>query len=217
MDNFDGTGFEQDNFRGGNRPPQGGRDTMRIRNAVIEDIQRERDVTFVTVVYRDERRDNWDGRGRDNRGQRPVETLRLVVSPQTRIFDINRREIRVGRLEEGMVIDAIISSAMTRSIPPQARAFEIFVVEQPRRRQVTEGRILQVNPRNQFITIVQGNNWSSTMRFAITPDTDIFGLNGRRISLRELFPGLRVRVVHGNWASTGFPPQAVAFEIRVLR
>ena len=189
------------------RPPGTPRDTFWIYDAVIEEITQQQNVFYVTVVYRD----------RPGRGRGRAQTVRLVVSRQTMVFDETRREIPARRLEEGMVIDALISSAMTRSIPPQATAFQIFIINRPARRQVTTGRILQVNVREQFIVTIQGRDFSSVIRFNVTPNTVILDPFGRRIGLQNLFPGLQVRVEHSGIQTTSIPPQTTAFEIRIVR
>lgn len=178
-----------------------------ISNAIIDNISSERGSQYVTVVYREQ----------TPQGRITVQTVRLVVTNQTRIYDEYRRPIRVRDLEEGMIVNALISAAMTRSIPPQAQAFQIFVVQSPVKSQVTEGRILQRDTRNRFIVTASSNNLSSAIQFNIGSDTEIFDLLGRRIRIEDLFPGLRVRVEHAPFMTASIPPQTTAFVIRVIR
>lgn len=175
---------------------------MWISNAVIEEITNERDGVLATVVYRE-------------RPRSAERTVRLVVTRDTRIFDVNRRRLNPRDLEVGMVIDAFISTAMTRSIPPQARAFEIFVIERRVSRQETVGRIIQVNTRDNFILTLSGSN--NIIRFNVGPETVILDLFGRRIRLSDLFSGLRVRVEHATFMTASIPPQTFAFVIQVIR
>lgn len=90
---------------------------MNIANAVIEDIFRERGTTFITVVYTE---------GTGNR--RRQERIRLVVGSQTVILNENGFPVPASMLRVGMTIHATVSTAMTRSIPPQANAFLIRIV-----------------------------------------------------------------------------------------
>lgn len=194
--------------RGSRRPPrnpQPGR--IRVTDAIIEQISFDRGDTFVTIVYREP--------SGSFRGQ--IQTVRLVVNRRTTIRDEFGRQISVRELQEGMIVDAVFSAAMTRSIPPQAEAFQIVVVRREQRRNTTEGRIVQIDNRAQFITTITGNNPSSIIRFNVTPSTLILDPLGRRISLRNLVPGLRVRVHHAAFMTASIPPQTTAFEIRVIR
>lgn len=196
--------YTEERGRDFDRRPRPPREGMWISNALIEEITRERDVLFVTVVHRE-------------RPRRAEQVIRLVVSRETRIFDVNRKRLRPNELEVGMVIDAFISSAMTRSIPPQAQAFEIFVTERRVSRQETVGRIVQVNTRNNFILTLSSNDASSLIRFNVGPETVILDLFGRRIRLSDLFSGLRVRVEHATFMTASIPPQTTAFVIQVIR
>ena len=88
-----------------------------ISNGIIEEISRERGNTFVTVTY---------GTGFGN--QRNEQRIRLVVGPRTIIVNSNGTPVPVSALAVGMRINATVSSAMTRSIPPQATAYLIRIV-----------------------------------------------------------------------------------------
>ena len=88
-----------------------------ISNGTIEEITRERDNTFITVSYMG----SMDG-------QRGEQNIRLVVGPRTIIVDRNGVPVPVSELREGMLIHATVSSAMTRSIPPQTTAYLIRIL-----------------------------------------------------------------------------------------
>ncbi|MDD3205196.1 MAG: hypothetical protein PHS74_05610 [Lachnospiraceae bacterium] len=174
-------------------------------NAVIENIRSERQSSFVTITYT-------TNQGCCNNQQ----TVTLIVTDQTIIRDEQNRIVSARELEKGMVIDALFSSAMTRSIPPQAQAFHIRIVSRPATRDVSEGRIIQIDTRNQFIVTIN-DNLSSRIRFNITPDTIIRDFFGRRIELRNLALGLKVRVEHANFMTASIPPQTTAYVIQVIR
>ena len=90
---------------------------MIITHATIEDITAERNTTFVTVTYT-----NRNGNGRNE------QTIRLVVGPRTIILNANGFPVSANMLRRGMTINTAISSAMTRSIPPQSTAYLIRII-----------------------------------------------------------------------------------------
>lgn len=182
------------------------RNVIRVFSAVIQDISRERNATFVTIVY-----NNCIGcSGSGN-------TVRLVVNQETDIYDERGRNIRVGELERGMTVDASFSSAMTRSNPPQAQAFFIRIVGRVNRTETTTGRIIEINTRSDFILVLRNQNPASAIRFNISNNTVILDPIGRRISLTSLIPGLRVRVEHASFMTASIPPQTTAFTVQVIR
>ena len=192
----------------GNFPPNQtpNRNVIRVFSAVIREISRERNTTFVTISYS------------DCIGCAGVTgPVRLVVNQDTTIRDERGRNIRAGELERGMIVDASFSSAMTRSIPPQAQAFFIRVTRRASQTVTTIGRIIEVNTRNNFLLILRNQNPASAIRFNITDNTVILDPFGRRISLSSLIPGLRVRVEHGSAMTASLPPQATAFTVQVIR
>lgn len=207
-------------------PQEDFRRNISVRNATIVDIARESGTLFVTIEYRERPtrepgRDGRDGR-RDNdrdRDREPgrgpqTQTVRLVVDRQTRVFNEQGREINPRELRRGMIVDATFSSAWTRSIPPQAQAFLIRIVRQEQRNQTTTGRIIEVNNRNNYILVFSLNQ--SVIRFNVTDSTVIRDLFGRRIPLRELRGGMRVRVTHPDFMTASIPPQTPAIEIIVI-
>ena len=181
------------------------RDSIRVTDAVIQSITTDRGTTFVTIEYD-------DCPSCRNRMQ-----VTLLVNRNTVIRDERGRNIPPNDLEEGMLIDATFSQAMTRSIPPQAQAFQIRVRERQPSFATTTGRILEVNARERFIRTIGNENAPSVIRFNITPETRILDPIGRQIPLSNLFPGLRVRVEHATFMTASLPPQSPAFVVQVIR
>lgn len=177
-----------------------------ISNGRIEEISRDGDTVFVTVVYT-------EGSGNRRREQ----TIRLAVNARTVILNANGMPISRNRLREGMIIDAAVSSAMTRSIPPQAEAFVIRVERQPPEEEITIGTILEIDRRNRSFTVRSDRERSAITQFNISEATRIFNRFGRPIRFSELASGMRVRVRHANFMTASIPPQTTAFEVRVLR
>lgn len=202
---------------------------INIINGVIQDISGEGDTSFVTVLYR-------SGRG----DRRSEQTVRLVVGPRTVIVNSNGLPLPLTFLREGMLINATISSAMTRSNPPQAAAYIIRVVRRPgvqpgpgpqpgpqpgpgprpqpgpRPENVTVGVILEVDRNNRSFTTISNRDFSTIIRFNVPNNAVILDRNGRPINFSGLTQGMRVRVRHASFMTASIPPQTTAFEIRVL-
>ena len=183
-----------------------GRNVLRVFSAVIQEISRDRNTTFVTISYN-------DCIGCTGSGN----SVRLVVNQETDIYDERGRNIRAGDLERGMTVDASFSSAMTRSVPPQAQAFFIRVTRRVSQTVTTIGRIIEVNTRSNFLLVLRNQNPASAIRFNITNNTVILDPFGRRTSLSSLIPGFRVRVEHGSAMTASLPPQTTAFTVQVIR
>lgn len=184
-------------------------DVIELRQARIQDIVRDRRNTIVTVSYIVvEQRRQVD------------RTLSLIVNQSTLIVDQNNRSVSERTLRVGMSIDALVSTRMTRSIPPQTRAIRIVVnqrntVPQPNT-MVRTGRILQVNTRNQMFTVGVPWHMGQQMRFVVSQDTIIRTPTGRRVGIWYLIPGMNVRVEHSDVQTASIPPQSVAFVVQIL-
>ena len=117
-----------------------------------------------------------------------------------------------------MWVNAVFSSAMTRSIPPQANAF--LIVVQGRRPQpanfVTTDRIAFVDLENRSIYTGNPRNINQQTKFIVNSNTRITNRRGRDIRLSELRPGNLVRITHANFQTASIPPQTTAFSVEVL-
>lgn len=176
-----------------------------ITNAVIQDITSERGTTFVTITYTS-RQGN----------QRNEQTLRLVVRPRTIILNANGSPVTANALREGMTINAAVSSAFTRSVPPQTVAYLIRIRGRQRPDDITIGNILDVDRNNRSFTTISDRDFSTIIRFNVPDNAMIFDRMGRPINFSRLTPGMRVRVRHANFKTASIPPQTTAFEVRVL-
>ena len=63
--------------------------------------------------------------------------MRMVVNPRTIVLNENSAPIRASRLRVGMSVNAVVSSVMTRSIPPQAVAYIVEIVDRAQPDSVT--------------------------------------------------------------------------------
>lgn len=176
-----------------------------ISNGIIENITTENNARFVTISYTE----------RVNNREVP-RTARLVVGRNTTVLDENGNFIPARTLTTGMIVNAVVSSAMTRSVPPQTAAYLIRIVSRQMTDNIVTGRILEIDGQNRSFTTAGDRNPSSIIRFNVPENAAIFGRNGRRINFSALMPGMRVRVRHASFMTASIPPQTTAFEIRVL-
>lgn len=179
--------------------------TIRVENAFIEEIYIDRGTGHVTISY-------------DKLGDSDIiynNVITLLVSQQTVIRDQFGQDLSLWDLKEGMIIDAIISPVMTRSIPPQSRAFNITVINNMDY-SVTIDHVLRVELINRFLYTGEACNPINQIRFVITPSTLILDREGKRINLWNIRPGQTVRVEHATFQTASIPPQTTAFRLQIL-
>lgn len=180
--------------------------TRCIRDAKIEELNWSNRTGFVTVSY---------GVPVDN-NLIVIELLVLTVGPNTIIQDQRGQSLTFRDLRIGMMLDADFSQRMTASIPPQAQAFRLIIRNQRPNFDVSQGRIIEINNRNNFIDIINPNNRIPAMRFNINNRTIILDRRGREISLRDLRVGQNIRVEHATFTTPSIPPQTTAFLIQII-
>lgn len=177
----------------------------RISNATIEEISKDRNNTLVTVVYRDRR---------NNRGEE--QRIRMVVGSGTVVVNMEGNRANEADLSVGMVVNAILSNAMTRSIPPQAEAFFVEIVRGGMENSTTVGRIVDIDRMGRNFTTISDGNFTSIIRFNVPANTPITNRMGRNMDFNGLVPGMRVEVRHANFMTASIPPQTTALEVKVL-
>lgn len=182
---------------------------IHISNGRIDNISTEGNTSLVTVTYRDR---GFPGGG----NRRNEQTVRMVVNSRTIVLNENSAPVRASRLRVGMSVNAVISSVMTRSIPPQSVAYIVEIVDRRAPDSVTTGRIIDVDRRNNSFTTISDRDASSVIRFNVSDDTIITDRSGRPMNFSRLSAGMRVRVRHANFMTASIPPQTAAFEVRVL-
>lgn len=173
---------------------------------VIEEIVTDGGDTLLTVAYTECMSCN-----------RQERTVILIAGRDTLIYNESGDLISVADLQNGMLINAVYSATMTRSIPPQATAYRIRIVKRPAEENITEGRIIDINRRNRIITTISNGNTSSIIQFHVPEDAVIRDIFGRETQLANLIPGLRVRVKHAAFITASLPPQTTAYEIQVIK
>ncbi len=176
-----------------------------ISNGTIVDVFSQQDTTFVTVTYTEE-----------TGNRRTEQTVRLAAGPRTVILSANGIPIPAAMLGVGMTVNATFSSAMTRSIPPQANAYLIRVTGRTLPEEITTGIILTIDRRNKSFNLINERDFSSIIQFNVSENTRIDNRFGRSVDFSELAVGMRVQVRHAGFMTASIPPQTTAFEIRIL-
>ncbi len=181
---------------------------MRVRDAKIEEIFRDRNAGYVTISY--------GVIGEFNIIN--IEVITLLVGQNTVIQNERGQELLLRDLEEGMSVDAEFSSAMTASIPPQARAYRITVLREDTNwdTNVKVDRIMEVDAANRYFITGNPRDINNQIRFNVAPETILLDRRGNRIMLSDLRPGQMVRVEHASFMTFSIPPQTTAYVVQVL-
>lgn len=183
-----------------------GNNVIRVRDALIEEIFRDRNAGYVTISY--------GVMGEFNMIHMNV--VQLLVGQDTVIQNQFGQELLFRDLKKGMSVNAEFSSAMTASIPPQARAFKIVTLNQNNSSNVIVDRVVQVDAKNRFFITGNANNINSQIRFSVNDATIILNQRGNRICLCSMRPGQRVRVEHASAMTFSIPPQTLAYRVQIL-
>lgn len=182
-------------------------DVYWIYDALADSIKQEGNTFYVTISYMEPG---------TNTIQR-IRVLELFVSERnTRIFDQEKKSVLPKDLTVGMTIDVLVSSRVSNTNPPRAQAFQILITAPPLDRDATEGKIIQVNVRNNFLLIVPNEDQRQILRINLAPDTVIMNSSGRRVILQDLTPGLSLWVEHEPFLTATNPPQTTATIIQIL-
>lgn len=178
---------------------------IHIKNGVVDEIRMEEQESFVTVTYKTS----------GEFGLKFVTTVTLVVGKNTVIQDESGQEKSLKDLKEGMKIDALASSRMTRSLPPQTAAYEIRI-QKEKQYQTTETRVLMADIKNQILYTGIPGQPSKQIKFIISKETRILNRRGMPIHLWNLRRGQFVRVQHADFLTNSIPPQTAAYRIQIL-
>jgi len=181
--------------------------TMRLENALIEEVSTNNQRTgYILISYV----------VKDQNNMLRKDLLRLNVGRDTIILDQFGESLRLGDLQEGMRVDAEFSSAMTRSIPPQASAYLIVTKAEVPSVNVTIDRVVSVDVANSFLLTGNPYDMYDQMRFNISDATVILDQSGNQIPLGAIQPGQLVRVEHANFQTLSIPPQSPAYLVQIL-
>lgn len=136
-----------------------------ITNAFVEEVNAFSNTStgYIIVSYAAS-----PGQQSDN-----IQMLRLNINRNTVILDSSGQVISLSEIRPQTWINAVFSSAMTRSIPPQANAFLIMV--QRRRPQIeiatSIGRIASIDAANGFLYTGNPNDINSQVRYVVSNST----------------------------------------------
>ncbi|MDF2543037.1 MAG: hypothetical protein K0S47_2755 [Herbinix sp.] len=181
--------------------------TLRVNNALIEEVYTDNQLTgYILISYGVEDQDNMIYN----------DLLRLNVGMDTIIVNQNGNEICLCELTKGTRIAAEFSSAMTRSIPPQARAFLIISLEDEINVSITTDRVVSVDVTNGFLTTGNPYDMYDQMIFTISDATIILDQIGNQIPLLAISPGQLVKVEHAIFQTMSIPPQSPAYRVQIL-
>lgn len=203
----------------------------RINRARVEEVLCQSEVSgSVLVSYSVPERNNTSS----------MQRIWLEVGRNTQIRNLAGQNVCLCCLTPGSLINAVVSSRMTRSIPPRASAFLIIVTRaaQPPARppvrppvqppiqppvqppirpsDVTTGRIVLIDFDNRFLITEDPADPNNQIRFNLTDETVFVNRFGRPVSINALWPGEMVRVTHANFMTASIPPQTTAFRVQIF-
>lgn len=153
---------------------------------------------------------------RDENNMVYMDEIRLNVGENTIIIDESGRPLSLYNLEEGMRVDADISAAMTRSIPPQSFAYRIILIRDNESVAITTDRVVGVDADAGFLLTGNPHDMYDQMIFTISNETAILDKNNNPIRLEDLQAGQLVRVEHAIFQTLSIPPQSPAYRVQII-
>ena len=177
-------------------------------NALIENINMRGRTGYITISYTVRER---------NRTKR-IMLVSLVVTNSTKLTDQFGNPIRMGSFRIGMVVNASFSSIMTRSIPPQSRAFSITIIKEKSTSLIEVGKVISVDVFGDSGYILTGEprNPSRQTRYIVGRNTKLVNKRGDRIRLREIRPGQIIRVEREPFQTLSIPPQTPVLTVQII-
>ena len=145
-----------------------------------------------------------------------IDLLRLNIGWDTILINQFGDPISLCVVRKGMWVNAEFSAAMTRSIPPQSRAYRVVAMVQKPLFRTTTDRIASVDIENSFINTGDPEDETDQIRFVISGATEILDQNDNPILISDLKPGQLVRIEHSNFQSASIPPQSTAYRIKLV-
>lgn len=146
-----------------------------------------------------------------------IQNIRLNLNRNTVILNFFGQNMCTCCIRRGMWVNAIFSSRMTRSLPPQANAFLVIAKRNPQPEAlVTTDRIASIDTSHNFLYTGSPDDINSQTRFVVSDKTVITDRFGRPVRLNALRPGQLVRITHANFQTASIPPQTTAFQIQVI-
>lgn len=197
---------------------------MLIENAYVEEVNCF-DFTegYIVVSYTTQ----------ENNNPPSVQMLQLNLNNRTAVLDASGQSICLCCIQKGSLVNAVVSSRTTRSMPPQANAYLIAVqrnpeypgmptppppIERPRPMPsaTSTGRIIMVDFFNNFFVTEDPNNPENQVRYNVNDTTTYINRRGNPIMFRDLQPDQLVRVTHARFQTSSIPPQTAAYQVQLL-
>lgn len=180
---------------------------LHIENALVEDVFTSNSRTGYVLV-------SYAAPGRNEMIN--IELLQLNVDWDTILVNQFGDSISLCIIRKGMWINAEFSAAMTRSIPPQTKAFRIVAFVQMPAYRTTTDWIVSVDVANGFLVTGNPDDETDQIRFVVSRATEILDQNNNPIRFSSLQPGQLVRVEHANFQTASIPPQSTAYRIQLV-
>jgi hypothetical protein len=180
---------------------------LHIENALVEDVFTSNSRTGYVLV-------SYAAPGRNEMIN--IELLQLNVDWDTILINQFGDSISLCTVRKGMWINAEFSAAITRSIPPQTKAFRIVAFVQMPAYRTTTDWIVSVDVANGFLVTGNPDDETDQMRFVVSRATEILDQNNNPIRFSSLQPGQLVRVEHANFQTASIPPQSTAYRIQLV-
>lgn len=176
-------------------------------NALIENINLLGRTGYITISYTT-----------TMRNRKSIMVVSLIVTNDTRLTDqfggpISARDFRIG-----MVVNARFSAAMTRSNPPQSRAFAITIVKEKSTSLIEVARVINVRTIGStgYILTGQPRNPNKQIVFTVSRNSKIVNKEGNRIRLMEILPGQTIRVEREPFQTLSIPPQTPVLWVQII-
>lgn len=154
---------------------------------------------------------------KDTASKYDTERIQLNVNANTIFYNLSGACVSLCCLRPGMRINAVTSSRMTRSIPPQTNAFIITVLDNVRPAfPVSIGKIAFTDTEGGFLYTGNPDDINSQTKYTVTNRTLITNRQGFPINFDRLTPGQYVRITHADFMTASIPPQTTAYRIQLL-
>ncbi len=180
---------------------------LRIENALVEEVYTNNSRTGYILV-------SYVAPGRNEMIN--IELLQLNVDWDTILVNQFGDSISLCTVRKGMWINAEFSAVMTRSTPPQSKAFRIVAFIQTPMYRITTDRIVSVDVVNGFLDTGNPDDVTDQMRFVVSRATEILDQDNNPIRFSSLQPGQLVRIQHANFQTASIPPQSTAYRIQLV-
>jgi len=180
---------------------------LQINNALVEDVYTSNSRTGYVIV-------SYSAPGQNEMVY--IELLQLNIGWDTILVNQFGDPISLCTINKGMWVNAEFSSAMTKSIPPQSKAYRMVAILQKPLFRITTDRIVSVDAQNGFLNTGNPVDKADQMRFIVSQATEILDQNNNPIPLSSLKPGQLVKIEHANFQTASIPPQSIAYRIKMI-